>query len=481
MRLIIEARMIGEGATSAVEAVTLAEIERDDHDLTEFGLSLAEGRALLAAAQSALVKHQAFSWLQAETSCPRCHAPLRHKDSACIVMRTVFGKVSVGSPRLWACTCDGAPAHSVSPLNRALRRRVTPELEYLQVKWAAHLSFAAATRLLKEILPLQHGISTAGTKNRVRAAGKALDARVEQEIVVNKERLKVEVADKPRESTQVTAVSVDSAWLRHCEQPELCYRHVNMVAGRATLAGGLSKVYAYVGKQIPSGAARLDHFLLKHGVKPEERVTVISDGAGEFTNAVKGSQLARGRIMDWFHLSMKFRAAERSVVGCRFQEGPDWSWVDHEIGSAKWLTWHGKGRKAMARLQGVTAALERWPQHEHSTLWWNVRTASGYLRLNEDYLVNYGARYRKGLPISSSIAESAVNEVVSQRMAKKQQMHWSDEGAHCLAQVRVADINGELSPGLLVALPRPKLPRAKRSTPRPRWNADLWEHSLSWF
>jgi len=31
-------------------------------------------------------------------------------------------------------------------------------------------------------------------------------------------------------------------------------------------------------------------------------------------------------------------------------------------------------------------------------------------------------------------------------MAKKQQMRWSDEGAHCLAQVRVADINGEFPP-----------------------------------
>jgi hypothetical protein len=54
------------------------------------------------------------------------------------------------------------------------------------------------------------------------------------------------------------------------------------------------------------------------------------------------------------------------------------------------------------------------------------------------------ARYRKGLPISSSIAASAVNLVVSHRMAKKQQMRWTDEGAHCLAQVRVADLNGEL-------------------------------------
>jgi len=43
----------------------------------------------------------------------------------------------------------------------------------------------------------------------------------------------------------------------------------------------------------------------------------------------------------------------------------------------------------------------------------------------------------------SSIAESAVNLVVSHRMAKKQQMRWTDEGAHCLAQARVAVLNEE--------------------------------------
>lgn len=53
---------------------------------------------------------------------------------------------------------------------------------------------------------------------------------------------------------------------------------------------------------------------------------------------------------------------------------------------------------------------------------------------------------------SSSIAESAVNLVVSHSMVKKQQMRWTDEGAHNLAQVRVAVLNGELSPARLAAL-----------------------------
>ena len=89
---------------------------------------------------------------------------------------------------------------------------------------------------------------------------------------------------------------------------------------------------------------------------------------------------------------------------------------------------------------------------------WNLRRLYFYIDNNAGTLVNYGARYRKGLPISGSIAGSAVNQVVSHRMAKKQQMRWTDEGAHCLAQVRAADLNGELSVQRLAALA--KLPCA---------------------
>src|ERR1700687_1259220 len=85
-------------------------------------------------------------------------------------------------------------------------------------------------------------------------------------------------------------------------------------------------------------------------------------------------------------------------------------------------------------------------------LWWNLNTVSSYLRNNAHTLVNYGARHRKGLPISSGIAESAVNQVVSHRMAKKRQMRWTDEGAHCMAQVRVSFLNGEFSSHRILAL-----------------------------
>jgi hypothetical protein len=67
-------------------------------------------------------------------------------------------------------------------------------------------------------------------------------------------------------------------------------------------------------------------------------------------------------------------------------------------------------------------------------------------------LFNYGIRHRKGLPISSSIAESAVNQFVSHRMVNKQQMRWTNEGAYCMGQVRGAVLNGGFSPRRISAL-----------------------------
>lgn len=41
--------------------------------------------------------------------------------------------------------------------------------------------------------------------------------------------------------------------------------------------------------------------------------------------------------------------------------------------------------------------------------------------------------------------ESAVNQVISKRMVKKQQMRWTKHGAHPLLQVRTRVLNDDLA------------------------------------
>jgi hypothetical protein len=200
-----------------------------------------------------------------------------------------------------------------------------------------------------------------------------------------------------------------------------------------------------INKEVSSAAARLDHFLSEQGVARDQKITVVSDGAGEFEKAVEGCARPMRRILDWFHIAMKFRAIEQSAQKFPDLLAPSGRPIGDEIVSAKWLTWHGRGDEAVERLKRLHAMLDLPPADPaHQPLWWNLRVTYWYLETNRQYLVNYGWRYRRGMPISSSIAESAVNEVVSLRCAKKRQMRWTDKGAHLLVQVRVAALNGEL-------------------------------------
>ena len=88
----------------------------------------------------------------------------------------MFGLVNVQSARVRYCRCANKPAGaSFSPLKRVVPTTMTPELESRQVKWAAHLSYAAACALLSEVLPTADTISVSGVQRRVRVVGAALE------------------------------------------------------------------------------------------------------------------------------------------------------------------------------------------------------------------------------------------------------------------------------------------------------------------
>ena len=71
---------------------------------------------------------------------------------------------------------------------------------------------------------------------------------------------------------------------------------------------------------------------------------------------------------------------------------------------------------------------------------------AGYIASNAGSLINYGERYRAGERISSFLAESTVNTVISKRFATRQQMQWTKRGAHLLLQTRTRALDGTLRP-----------------------------------
>jgi hypothetical protein len=122
------------------------------------------------------------------------------------------------------------------------------------------------------------------------------------------------------------------------------------------------------------------------------------------------------------------------------------------------LPWNGRHDEARAVLGAVAAiagtiGLLNRPGFERKATRLVELCAAlrRYVDNNRASLIDCGRRHRAGKPISSSRAESTVNQLVNARMNKRRQMRWSPRGAHRLLQVRTAVLDGRLHGPLLRA------------------------------
>jgi hypothetical protein len=177
-----------------------------------------------------------------------------------------------------------------------------------------------------------------------------------------------------------------------------------------------------------------------------QEITFLSDGDDKLRELQLEMSPKATHILDWFHLSMKLTGLGqygKGLVQCDPVLGQE---IRDQIERLKWSLWHGQVDKALGKLNNLESSIEpfnetyaRFPQL--------IKALSGlrtYIVNNRHLIPNYGERYHNGEAIATGFVESTVNEVVSKRFCKKQQMQWSKEGAHLLLQTRVRTLNGEL-------------------------------------
>jgi hypothetical protein len=106
--------------------------------------------------------------------------------------------------------------------------------------------------------------------------------------------------------------------------------------------------------------------------------------------------------------------------------------VINTLHRAKWHLWHGCPYPALSRLESLGWELDANFSPEEARLLARLEEFIGCLENNQNFIVNYGARYGHCDPITSRFVESAVNQVVSKRFVKRQQMAWRPALAHGL-------------------------------------------------
>ena len=115
MQMIIEARLVDD--VQETTPVRLAVVDRELTTST-LGLTMAEGKALLASAQQYLVRAQCAGSAAAHSHCEICNAKLGVKGWHERRVRTVFGRVKVRSPRVRCCVRGQACRSVVQPVDR---------------------------------------------------------------------------------------------------------------------------------------------------------------------------------------------------------------------------------------------------------------------------------------------------------------------------------------------------------------------------
>src|SRR5260370_28346414 len=171
LQLIIES---DSGETEVVQEVT--KLERHSLRPENLGLTLSEAKELLHEVQKAMVTHQTTGYVTQQISCPECGRIRSHRGKHQIVFRTLFGKLRLDSPRLYHCGCCSKEAHrSFSPLAELLTERTSPELAYLENKFAAMISYGLTAKLLAEVLPTGANINVAGVYQNLQRESKRME------------------------------------------------------------------------------------------------------------------------------------------------------------------------------------------------------------------------------------------------------------------------------------------------------------------
>ncbi|HZF39423.1 MAG TPA: ISKra4 family transposase, partial [Blastocatellia bacterium] len=165
------------------ECREVASLERQEIQPETFGLTLAESKVILKNLQTIIVERQATDFLAFHQRCPDC-GRLRHlKGYHPLSMRTVFGKLAVRSPRLYHCDCRPHPTRTFSPLAGLLPEHTTPELLFLETKWAALVSYGLTVKLLEDVLPMDESLTAFTVRRHIFEAAERMENALGEEKV----------------------------------------------------------------------------------------------------------------------------------------------------------------------------------------------------------------------------------------------------------------------------------------------------------
>jgi hypothetical protein len=431
-------RLVKTGADGEKQSVDVVTINRPDDlsDVANLGLTLAEGKLLLAGLQQEIVAVQAKGHAVRRPHCRSCGEICRVKDYRDHAVATLFGQVTVRLPRFCCAGCGGNDAGHGWPSHC----RSTPELDQLQAHLSALMPYRVAAEVLEQMFPIDAG----NDPETLRYHALKLGAELRDQPAV-----------RPNKAAPSITVTLDSTFIRSREDGE---RHLEVRVGNVETETGGRQVFGAVAKADTDIKVLIRRSLDAVGRTEDTVLTAFTDGCSGLRRILADAGVTEAPILDWFHIAMRLQHLEQIAGGLSADDPARVAvkvMIVKEIERLHWRLWNGKAKDAQISIDRIRAVRHHF-QGEQSgrksiAPWRKLSTAlhalDGYLTGQSDWLANYAERHRAKLRVGTAITEGTANFLVNRRMNKSQQMRWSRRGADLLLQVRCAVYNGTLGSG----------------------------------
>jgi hypothetical protein len=346
-------------------------------------------------------------------------------------LRTLIGEVTY-ERAYYRCRACGA---SACPLDAQLgqsTREISPGVERALALLSAHLPFPKAEQVLAEVTAVRL------SARQIETVAEALGAEAEQRQQQEQEAAAKQGLHEPRgplrlaprtfivEMDGVQLGLQDGSWQEvKCGVVYELSQRVEIQSGRWEL---LQRHRCALRGEVGEFRRRLWKLCLHAGLRAQDRIVVLGDGAEWIDQTVAWLFPNALRILDYYHASERIwavahaRWGEASVAAQR--------WARAKLSQLK----QGQIKLVMAAMRGLKMSSEEGER---------VRVAAlKYLRVRQEQM-RYGEYQEAGLPIGSGAIESTCKQMVTAR-CKQAGMRWSEAGADAILALRSFVLNERL-------------------------------------
>jgi hypothetical protein len=400
-RIMLE--VAGADGTRQVHEIGAGERLPTARAAATLGLSLEEGKMILAALQRHLVAAQVDEHCRSRRRCDKCGAQRPLKDWRPRRLASLFGVVAVRAPRFDPCRCGVACRRSITPVAEIMPDRCTHEYERAVAAMGAALPYRRALTLLQEFFPLGEAPAVETVRQRTMQVGTLL------------ERAALVPPQPPAAASEAgpIALGIDAGHVRSVRSYQV--RSFEVFVAQVGGAEGTPVVFGSVPAEADRQQQQLRGVLQGLGATPGTPVTILSDGADGPRSLGEAACVGPpSHVLDWFHLAMRIHRVAQTAEGWPADtpgEREDGVRLADAVERIRWRLWHGQVRRALdltaetlTRLEGMAETAPAVAAKVTASL----RGLETYVSGQAELIIDYATARRSGEPISTATTESTV-------------------------------------------------------------------------